>query len=113
MQCRADLGCTMLSCVQVKIITRRVFDRGQLSGAELVQLMHGLARMSKYAPNQGWLAAVATAAQGHLGALSPGKQMHTNTNTTSHLCHFGSLCHAARSLRTLLECDTNCTLTHW
>jgi len=58
--------------LQVKIVTRRAFDQRQLSGAELVQLMHGLARMPRYAPNQGWLAALAKATQRQLKDLTPG-----------------------------------------
>jgi hypothetical protein len=68
--CCASCWCTFL---QVKILTRRAFDEGQLSGAELVQLMHGLARMPRYAPNQGWLAAAAKATQHHLQDMTPGE----------------------------------------
>lgn len=48
----------LLLLLQVKIITRRAFDAQELSGPQLSQLMHGLARMPKYAPNAGWLAAL-------------------------------------------------------
>lgn len=66
--------CAVLCAVlQVKILTRRAFDRRELQGAELVQLMHGLARMPRYAPNQGWLGAAAAAVQHDLGQLSPGE----------------------------------------
>jgi hypothetical protein len=66
--------CAVLCPVtQVKIITRRAFDRRELQGAELVQLMHGLARVPRYAPNQGWLAAAAAAVQQDLEQLSPGE----------------------------------------
>lgn len=64
---------TSWPCLQVKGSTRRAFDQAQLSGAELVQLMHGMARMPRYAPNTGWLAAVARASQQHLQDLTPGE----------------------------------------
>lgn len=70
--CHAVLRYAML-CLQVKITTRRAFDQGELSGAELVQLLHGLARMPRYAPNQGWLAAAAEATLHHLQGMTPGE----------------------------------------
>lgn len=66
----------LLLPMQVKILTRRAFDQDQLSASELVQLMHGLARMPRYAPNQGWLAALAKASQQQLQELTPGEH-HT------------------------------------
>lgn len=54
-------------------MTRRTFDQGQLSGADLVKLMHGLARMPRYTPNTGWLAALAAATQQQLQTLTPGE----------------------------------------
>jgi hypothetical protein len=56
----------------VKIISRRAFDAQQLSGLQLVQLLHGLARMPKYAPNAGWLLALCTRIQPLLQQVSAG-----------------------------------------
>ncbi|KAF8068349.1 CYP59 [Scenedesmus sp. PABB004] len=56
---------------QVKIITRRAFDAGRLSGPQLARLAHGLARMPRYAPNAGWLAALARQAARRLDELAP------------------------------------------
>lgn len=53
-------------------MTRRTFDQGQLSGPDLVKLMHGLARMPRYTPNTSWLAALAAATQHQLQELTPG-----------------------------------------
>jgi hypothetical protein len=62
----------LLLLPQVKIISRRAFDAQQLSGLQLVQLMHGLARMPKYAPNAGWLLALCKQVQPLLQQISPG-----------------------------------------
>jgi hypothetical protein len=83
---------------QVKINTRREFDQGRLSGAELVQLMHGLARMPRYAPNQGWLAAVTKAAQHHLGDLAPGAP------STTLYCMYRLYCWMQPACRCTLYC---------
>lgn len=68
-------------------MTRRAFDQGQLSGEDLVKLMHGLARMPRYAPNTGWLAALATATQQQLQDITPGefKQLGTQLVDASML----------------------------
>jgi hypothetical protein len=58
--------------LQVKIISRRAFDARQLSNLQLVQLMHGLARMPKYAPNAGWLLALCMRMQPLMQQVSPG-----------------------------------------
>jgi hypothetical protein len=62
----------LLLLLQVKIVSRRAFDAQQLSGLQLVQLMHGLARMPKYAPNAGWLLALCKRMQPLLEQVSPG-----------------------------------------
>lgn len=88
----------MPRCLQVKITTRRAFDQGQLSGAELVQLLHGLARMPRYAPNHGWLAAAAEASLPHLPSMTPGEQ------TKQRGCAWQTAGWADDSYRGLLTC---------
>ncbi|WIA30745.1 hypothetical protein OEZ86_000811 [Tetradesmus obliquus] len=71
-----ELGYTprdILFLNQVKIISRRAFDAQELSGPQLMQLMHGLARMPKYAPNAGWLAALCERVKPMLQQISPGE----------------------------------------
>lgn len=57
---------------QVKIITRRAFDQHKLSGKQLVRLMHGIARMPRYAPNTGWLQALTRQVQRDISRVTPG-----------------------------------------
>eukprot|EP00775_Hariotina_reticulata_P005825 gene5825-6066_t len=58
---------------QVKQISRRAMAAQDLSGQHLVALMHGLARMPKYAPNSGWLSLLSDHVQQHMGQLQPGE----------------------------------------
>jgi hypothetical protein len=65
----------LLLLLQVKIISRRAFDAQEVTGLQLVQLMHGLARMPKYAPNAGWLLALCERVKPLLQQVSPGALM--------------------------------------
>jgi hypothetical protein len=51
----------------------RKMKQGGFSGQQLVQLMFGLARMPKYAPNKRWLLVYAKALEPHLRRIPPGK----------------------------------------
>lgn len=60
--------------MQVKISTRRAFDRHELAAHHLVRLLHGLARMPRYAPNPGWLLALAQEVRQQMQQLTPGEE---------------------------------------
>jgi hypothetical protein len=88
---------------QVKILTRRGF--GQLSGLSLVQLLHGLARMPRYAPNQGWLAALTKAAKPQLRALPAGTIL---TDALFEHCGCGAVVCNGGGRAQLLLCAHSC-----
>ncbi len=64
--------CILHTCLQVKIITRRAFGIHQLSAQQLVELMHGISRMPRYAPNIGWLQALCLEVQRDVRSVTPG-----------------------------------------
>lgn len=55
------------------MITRRAFDEHQLSGQHLVQLMHGISRMPRYAPNTSWTQALVQEVQRDIIQVAPGE----------------------------------------
>lgn len=71
-------------CAQVKITTRCAFQQQQLSGGQLVRLMHGMARMPRYAPNAGWLLALAREAQPQLYLLPAGELPAAHLSSHAH-----------------------------
>lgn len=79
------------ACLQVKITTRRAF--GQLPALALVQLLHGLARMPRYAPNPGWLLAFTKAVRPQLQNLPAGEGgKRDEAGRQALLMHIGWCC---------------------